>query len=122
MSITMWLQSTSSSSMSLSTASTTWVNSQNVSLPSTPVRQLSVSIASRTVVIKRNYGVRVTYSISQELFVTVDNHLAGKVCGACRNYHGIVKDAMTTSNGKSSTDVTVIVGYWWVGDFSSCGL
>ncbi|XP_055780387.1 IgGFc-binding protein-like [Salvelinus fontinalis] len=97
----------------------TWVNGQNVSLPSTPAKQLSVNIANRTVVIERDSGVRVTYSISQELFVTVDNHLAGKVCGACDNYHGIVKDDMTTANGKSYTDATVIVGYWWVGDFSS---
>ncbi|XP_023835727.1 zonadhesin-like [Salvelinus sp. IW2-2015] len=83
----------------------TWVNGQNVSLPSTPAKQLSVSIADRTVVIERDSGVRVTYSISQELFITIDNHLAGKVCGACGNYNGIVKDDMTADR-KSSTDVT----------------
>ncbi|XP_041725879.1 IgGFc-binding protein-like [Coregonus clupeaformis] len=47
----------------------TWVNGKNVSLTSTPANQLFVSIADRTVVIKRVSGVRVTYSISQDTTV-----------------------------------------------------
>ncbi|XP_041707732.1 zonadhesin-like [Coregonus clupeaformis] len=93
----------------------TWVNGKNVSLTSTPANQLFVSIADRTVVIKRVSGVRVTYSISQEFFITIDYHLACKVCGACGNYNGIVKDDMTTADRQSSTDVTVIVSSWRLG-------
>ncbi|CAB1334085.1 unnamed protein product, partial [Coregonus sp. 'balchen'] len=62
------------------------VNGKNVSLTSTPANQLFVSIADRTVVIKRVSG-----------------------------YKGIVKDDMTTADRQSSTDVTVIVSSWRLG-------
>ena len=70
------------------------------------------------VVIERSSSVRVTYSISQEVIVTVGNHLAGKVCGACGNYNDNSKDDLKTADGAPSIDVSVIVGSWRAGDFS----
>ncbi|XP_078143106.1 IgGFc-binding protein isoform X1 [Centroberyx gerrardi] len=100
----------------------TWVNGRKVSLPSKLTNEISVQIADRTVIIERASAVRVTYSISQAVTVTVDGHLSGKMCGACGNNNNDSKDDMRTSDGKTTTDVSVVVGSWTAGDFSRCGL
>ncbi|XP_067094200.1 IgGFc-binding protein [Osmerus mordax] len=99
-----------------------WVNGRKTSLPSTLADHLTVQVSNRMVVVERTSSVRVTYSISQEVVVTVGNQLAGKVCGACGNYNDNPKDDLKTADGAPSSDVSVIVGSWRAWDFSNCGL
>ena len=94
------------------------VNGRKVSLPSKVMSDISVQISERTVIIERASAVRVTYSISQEVTVIIDSSLSSKMCGACGNYNNNSKDDMKTSDGKITTDVSVIVGSWSAGDFS----
>ncbi|XP_035236114.1 IgGFc-binding protein-like [Anguilla anguilla] len=99
-----------------------WANGRKVSLPSTPVNDLSVRVTDRAVLVERWSSMRVSFSFTQEVRVTVSVHLAGKVCGACGNYNGNAKDDMTTAAGKVTVSVSEVIGSWRAGDFSGCGL
>lgn len=79
---------------------------------------LSVQLSGRAVVIERASAVRVTYSISEEVTVIINKSLSGKMCGACGNFNDNSKDDMKMADGKSTTDVSVIVSSWSAGDFS----
>ena len=94
------------------------VNGRKVSVPSKVTNELTVQASARSVIIERTSAVRVIYSTSQEVTVTVDTNLSGKMCGACGNYNGDSKDDMKTADGTATKDVTVIVGSWSAGDFS----
>ncbi|XP_075321405.1 IgGFc-binding protein-like [Odontesthes bonariensis] len=100
----------------------TWVNGQKLTLPSKVTNELSVQVSDRSVVIERTSGVRVIYSISQEVTVTVDGSMSGKMCGACGNYNNNSKDDLKTADGKITTDMSAVVSSWSAGDFSRCGL
>lgn len=94
------------------------VNGKKVSPPNNLTNQLSVQVLDRSVVIQRKSAVRVTYSVSQEVTVTVDNSLASKVCGACGNYNSESEDDLKTADGKVTTDMSVVIGSWSAEDFS----
>lgn len=94
------------------------MNGRKVSLPSKVMSDVSVQISERSVIIERASAVRVIYSISQEVTIIIDSSLSGKMCGACGNYNNNSKDDMKTADGKTATDVSVIVGSWSAGDFS----
>lgn len=79
---------------------------------------MSVSSTGRSVTIQLKSVVQVTYSITQEVTVRVRSNLMGKLCGACGNYNEDSKDDMTTSDGKTTKDVSVVVSSWSAGDFS----
>lgn len=89
-----------------------------MSLPSQVTNELSIQIADRSVIIKRQSAVWVTYSISQEVTVTIDTNLSGKMCGVCGNYNDDSKDDMKTADGKITSDVLVVFNSWSAGDFS----
>ncbi|KAJ8332930.1 hypothetical protein SKAU_G00418260, partial [Synaphobranchus kaupii] len=99
-----------------------WANGRKLSLPSAPVKDLSVRVTDSAVLVERWSSVRVSFSFTEEVKVTVSVHLAGKVCGACGNYNGNAKDDMTTASGKVSVSVSDVIGSWRAGDFSGCGL
>lgn len=94
------------------------INGRKVSLPSKATSEVSVQIADRSVIIERASAVRVTYSISKEVTVIIDSSLSGKMCGACGNFNNNSKDDLTTADGKTTTEVSVVVGSWSAGDFS----
>lgn len=79
--------------------------------------ELSVQISDRRVIIERQSAVQVTYSISQDVAVTIDTNFSGKMCGACGNYNSDSKDDMKTADGKITTDVLVFFNSWSAGDF-----
>lgn len=80
--------------------------------------ELSIQISNRSVVIERTSAVRVTYSISQKVTVTVDGKLSGKICGACGNYNNHSDDDMKTADGKITSDFSALIGSWTAEDFS----
>lgn len=89
-----------------------------MSLPSQVLSDLFVHYSDRSVTIKRASAVQVTYSISQEVVVTVDGTLSSKMCGTCGNYNNNSEDDMKTADGKVTDDVSVIFDSWSAGDFS----
>ncbi|MED6293032.1 hypothetical protein CHARACLAT_006660 [Characodon lateralis] len=108
--------------VAVNSAHVTWVNGRKVSLPSKVTNELSVQILNRSVVIARTSAVRVTFSISQKVTVSVDGNLSGKNCGACGNYNNNSKDDMKTADGKITSDFSAVIGSWSAEDFSRCGL
>nr|XP_046181870.1 IgGFc-binding protein-like [Oncorhynchus gorbuscha] len=61
----------------------TWINGKKVTLPRLMSNEVSVKVNHKTVMIERMSGLQVSYSLSQEIIVTVSAHMADKVCGAC---------------------------------------
>ncbi|MEQ2268978.1 hypothetical protein XENORESO_020063, partial [Xenotaenia resolanae] len=104
--------------VAVNSAHVTWVNGRKVSLPSKVTNELSVQILNRSVVIVRTSAVRVTFSISQKVTVSVDGNLSGKNCGACGNYNNNSKDDMKTADGKITSDFSAVIGSWSAEDFS----
>lgn len=94
------------------------MNGRKVSLPSKVSNELTVQTSERSVVIERSTKVRVTYSVSQEVVVTVDSSLSGKMCGTCGNYNNNSKDDMMTADGKVTVKVSEFVDSWGAEDFS----
>ena len=64
-------------------------------------------------VIEKVSALRVTYSVTQEITVTVSDHFADKVCGACGKLSG---DASITVDSKS---VRKWMDTWRAPDFPS---
>lgn len=80
---------------------------------------LSVNITGGALAIHWASVVQVTYTVSQEVTVSIGSSLSGKVCGACGNFNSNLQDDMKTAVGEVSTDVANIVSSWRAGDFSS---
>lgn len=59
------------------------INGKKVTLPRLMSNEVSVKVNDKTVMIERMSGLQVSYSLSQEIIVTVSAHMADKVCGAC---------------------------------------
>ncbi|KAK1155085.1 IgGFc-binding protein-like, partial [Acipenser oxyrinchus oxyrinchus] len=95
------------------------VNGKKVSLPAKLENEISVHISNKLIIIERKSNVRVTYSITQEVTVTVSAHLASQVCGACGNFNGNEGDDMTSSTGKISINVHEVIDSWKAKDHSS---
>lgn len=57
-------------------------------LPSLFKNEISVKISEKTVVVEKVSALRVTYSVTQEVSVTVSDHFADEVCGACGKLNG----------------------------------
>lgn len=94
------------------------INGRKATLPGKVGEHISLSNSGRSVTIQLKSAVQVTYSISQVVTVRVKSNLMGKMCGACGNYNEDSKDDMTTSDGKTTKDVSVVVSSWSAGDFS----
>lgn len=94
------------------------VNGRKVSPPTKLSDEVCIHIKDDSVIIARSSAVRVTYSVSQELTIEVNTSLSSKMCGACGNYNQNAKDDWRTADGKTTTDVTVVVNSWSAGDFS----
>ncbi|KAJ8335065.1 hypothetical protein SKAU_G00407040 [Synaphobranchus kaupii] len=63
-----------------------WVNGKKAALPKTLKNEISVKVSDEVVVIEKKSGLRLTYNVKQEVSVTVDAHLADKLCGACGTF------------------------------------
>ncbi|XP_041091132.1 IgGFc-binding protein-like [Polyodon spathula] len=100
----------------------TWVNGKKVTLPIKLQNEISVHISNKLIIIERKSSVQVTYSITQEVTVTVSADLANQVCGACGNFNGNEHDDMTLSTGKISISFQEVINSWKAMDHSSCGL
>ncbi|XP_041082394.1 IgGFc-binding protein [Polyodon spathula] len=100
----------------------TWVNGKKVTLPTKLENEILVHISNKLIIIERKSSVQVTYSITQEVTVTVSADLANKVCGACGNFNGNESDDMTLSTGKISINFQEVINSWKAMDHSSCGL
>lgn len=94
------------------------VNGKKESLPRKLSNELSIRHSDYTVVIDVTPAVRVTFSRSREVTVSVDGTVTDKLCGVCGNGNGDPKDDMKTANGKVTKNVAEIVGSWTAEDFS----
>ncbi|XP_048086182.1 IgGFc-binding protein-like [Alosa alosa] len=92
----------------------TWVNGRRVNLPSLLKNEISVKISEKTVVIEKISALRVTYSMTQDISVTVSDHFADKVCGACGKMTGDVSITVDSKSVKKWMDS------WRAPDFPTC--
>ncbi|XP_037402677.1 IgGFc-binding protein [Pygocentrus nattereri] len=99
-----------------------WVNGKKVSYPSAPAKEVLIEYTGESVVIERASSVRVEYSNTQQLTLTISDGLAGKMCGACGNFNRNLTDDMVTASGRNSSMLPGVVASWQADDFSRCGL
>ncbi|KAL2080138.1 hypothetical protein ACEWY4_023931 [Coilia grayii] len=91
----------------------TWANGRRVNLPSLFKNEISVKISEKTVVVEKVSALRVTYSVTQDITVSVSNHFTDKVCGACGKRSG---DATMTIDSKT---INKWMDTWRAPDFPS---
>ncbi|KAL2080137.1 hypothetical protein ACEWY4_023930 [Coilia grayii] len=91
----------------------TWANGRRVNLPSLFKNEISVKISEKTVVVEKVSALRVTYSVTQEITVSVSDHFTDKVCGACGKRSG---DATMTIDSKT---INKWMDTWRAPDFPS---
>ncbi|KAK6323521.1 hypothetical protein J4Q44_G00058600 [Coregonus suidteri] len=56
----------------------TWINGKKVTLPRLLSNEVSVKVSDKTLTIERMSGLQVSYSLSQEITVTVSANMADK--------------------------------------------
>ncbi|XP_067306883.1 IgGFc-binding protein [Pseudorasbora parva] len=98
----------------------TWVNGKKVSFPFMPKEGVSVSYRNEAVVIEKMSTMRLTYSVTEGVVLSVNGDLTSKVCGACGNFNRDTADDMTTSDGRNSTMMYLVVSSWQAEDFFTC--
>lgn len=93
------------------------VNGKKVSYPFMSKEGLSVSYINETVVIEKMSTMRLTYSVTEGVVLSINRDLTDKVCGACGNFNGDAADDMRTSDGRNSTMMSLVVSSWQAEDF-----
>ncbi|XP_062342475.1 IgGFc-binding protein-like [Osmerus eperlanus] len=93
----------------------TWVNGRTGTLPSLYKNEISVKVLEKTLVIEKVSGLRVSYSLSEEISITVSDNMVNKVCGACGKLAAI-------NNNKMQLSMQEYIASWIAHDFSTCGL
>ncbi|KAK2880802.1 hypothetical protein Q8A67_018070 [Cirrhinus molitorella] len=96
-----------------------WVNGKKVSYPFMR-GEVSVSYTNEAVVIEKVSTMRLTYSVTGEVVLSVSTVLKNQVCGACGNFNGVTADDMTTSDGRNATMMSLVASSWQAEDFFAC--
>lgn len=52
-------------------------------LPSLQKNGISVTVSEKAVLIEKKSALQLSYSLSQDIIITVSESMANKVCGAC---------------------------------------
>ncbi|ETE64581.1 IgGFc-binding protein, partial [Ophiophagus hannah] len=82
------------------------VNGQQVKLPASLFKTVSVSISENVVTIRHGTALQVLFDLRGEVAVKVKDSLAGKLCGSCRNFNGDLSDDLTLPNGQVVGDIS----------------
>ncbi|KAL0174854.1 hypothetical protein M9458_030822, partial [Cirrhinus mrigala] len=93
-----------------------WVNGKKVSYPFMR-GEVSVSYTNEAAVIEKVSTMRLTYSVTGEVVLSVSTVLKNQVSGACGNFNGVTADDMATSNGRNSTMMSLVASSWQAEDF-----
>lgn len=87
-----------------------------MSYPIMPREGVSIWYRNKTVVIESSV-VRVTYSLTDGVELTVSRDLMGRVCGACGSFNGDAVDDVATADGRSSSMMSEVASSWQAEDF-----
>ncbi|TRY92860.1 hypothetical protein DNTS_015611 [Danionella cerebrum] len=90
-----------------------WVNGRNVSYPMTTKEGVSISSKNNTVIVEKMFTLRLTFSITEGVVLSISGELRGKVCGACGNFNGDIGDDVISFSAVTS---------WKAEDFFTCDL
>lgn len=93
------------------------VNGKKISYPFMPKEGVSVSYTNKAVIIEKVSTMRLTFSGTGEVVLSISTVLTDKVCGACGNFNGVTADDMTTSDGRNSTMMSLVASSWQAEDF-----
>ncbi|KAI5087282.1 IgGFc-binding protein-like [Silurus meridionalis] len=67
-----------------------WFNGRKMTLPIMESNGVTVKVIDQTVIIEKRNAIRLSYSLSQGVIITVNNGIADKVCGACGKFTGSI--------------------------------
>ncbi|XP_016334063.1 IgGFc-binding protein-like [Sinocyclocheilus anshuiensis] len=97
-----------------------WVNGKKVSYPIMPKDGVSVSYTNEAVIVEKMSAMRLTYTHTEGIVLSISRGLTDKVCGACGNFNEVTADDITTSDGRNSSIMSVVISSWPAQDFFTC--
>ncbi|EDV26872.1 uncharacterized protein TRIADDRAFT_54231 [Trichoplax adhaerens] len=92
-------------------------NQRSVNLPyhQSNLLQIETSSSLKSIIVKTNFGLQLTFSKKSDLRVYASPDYAGKVGGICGNYNGNKNDDISIINGNSKTKLKDFLLKWKVG-------
>ncbi|TSO05462.1 IgGFc-binding protein [Bagarius yarrelli] len=67
-----------------------WLNGKKMTVSSIEFNEVMVKVSDETLIIEKTSAIRLSYSLSQGVIITVNKELADKVCGACGKVTGFI--------------------------------
>ncbi|XP_017338014.1 IgGFc-binding protein [Ictalurus punctatus] len=67
-----------------------WFNGRKMTLPTMEDNNVIVKVIDQTVIVEKTSALRLSYSLSQEVIITVNKGIADQVCGACGKLTGSI--------------------------------
>ncbi|XP_050786525.1 IgGFc-binding protein-like isoform X4 [Gopherus flavomarginatus] len=95
-----------------------WVRGHQKQLPVNVSRTLSVSESQGTIMIVQGSRIKILFSLSGEVTVTVSESLANKLCAPCGNFNGDISDDLRLPSGKVVGNITEVFETWRARDLS----
>lgn len=82
--------------------------------------KLSVDRSANKAVLTTDFGLKVTYDWTYNLYVTLPSTYKGAVCGICGNYNGQAKDDLIPKDGDKTVSPSDFGDSWKVADIPGC--
>ncbi|XP_043926711.1 IgGFc-binding protein-like [Protopterus annectens] len=93
-----------------------YVNDILVTLPTSPIPDVTISLSGAYVLVQTSFGLRLQFSGDHELLVNVTERYKGKLCGLCGTYTGKQQDDFMRPDGVVVQDVNDFGMSWMVKD------
>ncbi|XP_074927256.1 alpha-tectorin-like [Chelonoidis abingdonii] len=95
-----------------------WVRGHKKQLPVNISRTLSVSESQGTIMIVQGSRIKILFSLSGEVTVTVSESMANKLCAPCGNFNGDISDDLRLPSGQVVGNITDVFETWKARDLS----
>lgn len=81
-------------------------------------KTLSVSESQGTIMIVQGSRIKILFSLSGEVTVTVSESLANNLCAPCGNFNGDISDELRLPSGQVVGNITDVFEAWRARDLS----
>ncbi|CAM5124515.1 unnamed protein product [Natator depressus] len=95
-----------------------WVRGYQRRLPVKVSKTLSVSESQGTIMIVQGSRIKILFSLSGEVTVTVSESLANNLCAPCGNFNGDISDELRLPCGQVVGNITDVFEAWRARDLS----
>uniref|UniRef100_K7FN87 VWFD domain-containing protein n=1 Tax=Pelodiscus sinensis TaxID=13735 RepID=K7FN87_PELSI len=97
-----------------------WVRGHQKQFPVMLSKTLSVSESQGTIMIVQGSRIKILFSLSGEVTVTVSQSLANELCAPCGNFNGDDSDDLRLPSGQVVGNITEVFEAWKARDLPNC--